>query len=182
MSKQISDIASAMASFAARYGPAAIIPAVVKKINADDTVQVVLSSGLELDDVRMKSVVENGGKVLLVPKAESTVQIARIENSDDYVIVSVHEVSRILYVIETSTLDMDDRKYHYEVDKTVLDIDKNGYFISSQGESLRKVLEDLLAEITRMRFTTQNGPTIELINRLEFEKIKERVKKLLKDA
>ncbi|RAJ75536.1 hypothetical protein CLV59_109150 [Chitinophaga dinghuensis] len=167
MSKQINDIAQAMASFSSRFGPLTILPAKAGEFNEEDnTIKVLLDSGLEIPDARLKSVVKGGGKVILVPVKDSVVQIARIENSDEFIVVAVDEVSQVLYCI----------------DKTVMKMDSKGYLLKKDDETLRKIMDDLLDGIMNMRFTTQSGPTVNLVNRTTFEQIKNRVEKLLKDA
>jgi hypothetical protein len=166
MSKQINDIGDALAVFAAKYGPVVIQPATVLKINNDDTIQVQLSNGFIIEDVRLKSVIKDGNKVILSPKESSIVQIARIDTNDDYVVISVEEVTKVLY----------------QIDHTTFDVDRNGYLLKCENETLRKLLDDLLDAIMNMRFTTQSGPTVNLVNLMTFQQIKNRVKNLLKDA
>jgi hypothetical protein len=99
MSLTTEQIKQQLAAFAARYGPSVIIPATVTAINNDDTVSVEFSDGSTIDDVRLKSVVSDGGKFVLVPKIDSVILVARIENSTEYVVISVHEVTEIKHVI-----------------------------------------------------------------------------------
>lgn len=52
--------------------------------------------------------------------------------------------------------------------------------ISNDEEDLMKLIGDLIEEIRKMKFTTNNGPTIKLINSPAFGNIKTRFNKLLK--
>jgi hypothetical protein len=61
MDRTTQDIKDQLSRIAAEFGPAALIPATVTLINTDDTISVKLATGLELDDVRLKSVCERGG-------------------------------------------------------------------------------------------------------------------------
>ncbi|RBL88531.1 hypothetical protein [Chitinophaga flava] len=166
MSKEIHDIAAAMASFASKYGPETIFQGIVQSVDdKEDTVAVELLDGYKIPDVRLKSVIKDGGKILLVPKTGSNVLLARIDGTDDYVVLTVHEVSRVLYKIGNTTMNVDDK----------------GYLFKRENETLRKLFDDLLDAILQMRFTTQSGPTINLVNATTFQQIKNRVKNLLKD-
>jgi exosome complex RNA-binding protein Csl4 len=89
--------------FSEQFGPAAIVMATVTAVNDDDTVAVIFSDGSTVDDVRLKAIVKAGNKVLLIPAAGSIVLVGRIRNSDEYVIVSVSEISEIQTVIGTVT-------------------------------------------------------------------------------
>lgn len=166
MSKQINDIGDALAVFAAKYGPVVIQPATVLSVNDDDTIKAKLTNGFIIEDVRLKSVIKEGNKVILLPKIASIVQIARIDTNDDYVVIAVTEVTKVLY----------------QIDNTIFDVDQNGYLLKCENETLRKLLDDLLDAIMNMRFTTQSGPTVNLVNLMAFQQIKDRVKNLLKDA
>jgi hypothetical protein len=53
------------------------------------------------------------------------------------------------------------------------------FTISSAQESLLTVLQDLIAEIKAMRFTTNQGPTIQLLNSPAFDALAQRLPNLL---
>lgn len=167
MSRQLNDISNALALFASQYGPPAIIPATV--ISVDEKKAVIsarLIEGSEVIDIRLRSLINDGGSILLVPKEGSLVLLGSINNSNNYVVISIHEVTRIIYKTGKATFDMND----------------SGHLIQREQETLRKLLEDLLDEILRMRFTTQSGPTVSLVNQPAFEQIKNRIKNLLRNA
>lgn len=52
--------------------------------------------------------------------------------------------------------------------------------IQNEEESLKELMEELLEEIGKMKFTTNAGPTIKLLNKPMFDSIKDRFNKLLK--
>lgn len=106
MGKENEDIKNELAKFAGKYAPAAIISAVVQSINADDTIVVVTGSGLEIDDARLKSVVKDGNKFILVPKVQSTVLIGRIEESEEWSVLMVEEIDKFLLKIGTVSVDV----------------------------------------------------------------------------
>lgn len=57
---------------------------------------------------------------------------------------------------------------------------QDGFLLKKQNETLYKLMADLLQEIQRMKFTTNAGPTVNLVNRLKFKQIENRFKDFLK--
>ena len=57
---------------------------------------------------------------------------------------------------------------------------QDGFLLKKESETLYKLMADLLQEIQRMKFTTNVGPTVSLINRLKFKQIENRFKDFLK--
>lgn len=55
------------------------------------------------------------------------------------------------------------------------------YTIRTEQESLKEVLSDFLDAIGRMVFTTNNGPTTQLVNAPEFTSLKQRLDLLFLD-
>lgn len=58
------DIKNELNKHASRFGPKSILPAKVVAVNSDDTIKVVFSNDVEIDDCRLKAVVKGGNKVL----------------------------------------------------------------------------------------------------------------------
>jgi hypothetical protein len=67
----------------------------------------------------------------------------------------------------------------YTQGDTQLTVDANGYDVRRGGESLFAILDDLVAAILNMKFTTNMGPTIALVNAPEFQNIQNRIPSLL---
>lgn len=135
----------------------------VDKVNG---VCVVSDGSLEYDDVQLSATVEEGGKrFFLFPKVGS------------YVLVSpINEDIHRLYVEFFSEIEDFDLK----IGETELQIDDDGFLLKKENETLKKIMVDLLQEIQRMKFTTNTGSTINLINQPKFLSIENRVKNLLK--
>ncbi|WPC14606.1 hypothetical protein LEQ04_08430 [Riemerella anatipestifer] len=53
--------------------------------------------------------------------------------------------------------------------------------LRKDNETLAKLMRDLLVEIKKMKFTTNAGPTIKLINKPQFTAIENRFNNFLKD-
>jgi hypothetical protein len=103
MSKVEDDIKNELGKYAEQFAPASIITAVVKSINSDETIIVTTGSGLEIDDVRLRSVVRAAAtKIVITPADNSTVLIGKIENSDEYVVVAVDEVAKVEVVFSAT--------------------------------------------------------------------------------
>src|SRR6266542_73413 len=113
--------------FTSKYGPAAIVPATVIEVNDDDTVHVQFSDDSEIDDVRLKSVVKDDNKFLLIPKVNSIVQVGRIENSDEYLVIAVEEITEVKMIIDTVSVS----------------VDNSGFLFQKGTETMKKLIDDL---------------------------------------
>jgi hypothetical protein len=155
MSKQQSQLIEGLRNLSKEK--ATIIPAqVLKSDKAKGTIEVVTFEGLKIPNVRLRSVIEEDDKGLLIfPAEKSSVLIARINKSDNYIVVSIQEPEMI-----TCTIG---EKY--------LELDKDGLEVSAGNDSLKKCLDDLLDEII-----TIYAP----MNKAAFTAIKDRLAKLLK--
>ena len=89
--------------FSGKHGPVIIEQGTVTAVNDDDTIAIELSSGATDDEVRLKSVVKDGGKVILVPLVGSVVLVGLIGNSKQRVVLVVDEISEVLYIIDGVT-------------------------------------------------------------------------------
>ena len=72
-------------------------------------------------------------------------------------------------------------KYFLKIGNVEFKIDGTGFMLKKENENLKKLMHDLLAEIKLMVFTTNNGPTIRLINAAAFTELQTRFNDLLKD-
>jgi hypothetical protein len=68
---------------------------------------------------------------------------------------------------------------HLIVGKSEFKIDE-GFLLKKQNETLAKLMSDLLKEIQNMKFTTNTGSTILLVNKPQFLSIENRFKDFLK--
>ncbi|SFO33179.1 hypothetical protein SAMN05428949_4978 [Chitinophaga sp. YR627] len=136
---------------------ATIIPAQVETSDkAKGTIDVITFEGLKIPDVRLRSIIEEDEKgVLTFPAEKTSVLIARINKSDNYVVVSIQEPEMI----------------KCKVGEKYLELDKDGLQVSAGDDTLKKCLDDLLDEII-----TIYAP----MNKAAFTAIKDRLAKLLK--
>lgn len=143
------DIKEELSKFSAQFGPTVIVPGDVKNIGEDDTVSVELDNGV-VETARLKSVLKDGNKFIVVPKENSRVQIAKIENRDVYIVIAVEEINRIYGKIGTVEIEITE-------DKIIL---KKG------DDSFAKIISDFMDEVNKivvMYGTTPNVAAITAI-------------------
>ena len=143
-------------------------PAKVVSVDKTEGTCVVDAEGLELTDVALSATVEENAKRCYVfPKIGS------------YVLVSpVNEDIHRLYVEFFSEVEEVD----FNTEKSRLRINDEGFLLKKENETLKKLMVDLLQEIQNMKFTTNTGSTILLVNKPQFEVIENRFKDFLKDS
>lgn len=133
-----------------------IIPAIVESVDeTEGTVVAKTATGLKIADVRLRSVIGDNDGVLIFPQKGSSVLMARIQQSNYFVVISMEKVAKIQYFVEDKFFELN----------------KDGLEISAGDESLKKCLDDLLDEII-----TIYAP----MNKAAFADIKQRLATILK--
>lgn len=164
MNEVVNDIKDQLGQFSSKYGPKVLRTATVTAINNNDTVAIQLPNGREVDDARLRAVVASGNKVVLVPKINSTVIVGMLENSDEFVVLGVSEVTGLKCVIDTVTVE----------------VDNTGVLIQRGTDSLKKVLQDLITAINALTVPTAVGPSGTPINATSFTSISTRINQFIK--
>lgn len=83
----------------------------------------------------------------------------------------------IAVVVNTSGLE----QIQMKIQGTEFQIDEQGFLLKKENETLKKLMKDLIKAIKKMKFTTNMGPTIKLINESEFTALEKRFNQFLKD-
>ncbi len=73
------------------------------------------------------------------------------------------------------------KQFKIKVEGVEFQFDKNGFLLKKENETLKKLMADLIKAIKAMKFTTNQGPTIKLINIADFIALEKRFNNLLKD-
>jgi len=116
----------------------------------------------EIYNVRLQAESETGGLVLF-PKVGSMVLVVFI-NKNNAAVINTSEIEKLSLVISSCT---------FEVDNT-------GFLLKKENETLKKLMADLITAIKALKFTTNNGPTINLINIADFTALETRFNQFLK--
>jgi hypothetical protein len=83
-----------------RFGPAQVLPVKVISVNGTElTAAVEFSDGSNMDDVRLKAVIKEGDHYVMLPVVGSYALVARIENTDEYLLLAADEVSDVVAVM-----------------------------------------------------------------------------------
>ena len=135
----------------------------VKEVDWDEKTMVAL--GID-DELEYYDVLLGLGSVDVKPKVGSNCLIGFINNSETLpFLIMADEVEEIDVKSEHCQLKVND-----------------GFLLKKQNETLKKLMVDLLQEIQKMKFTTNTGSTIKLVNQPEFLSIENRFKDFLKDS
>ena len=160
----IEDIRQKLGDLAGSSGPAVSNIAKVKSVDENGAVCVLEDEdGQEIPEVRLRPVLTGKKSFLQIPKIGSLVLAVRIEDDDDWMIIDCDEVDKFLWVTDTTKIELTDKVH-----------------ISANNKNMAELIDKLFEAILKMRFTTNAGPTIRLINRPEFESLKNEFKELLK--
>lgn len=142
-------------------------PAQVVSMDKDKGTCVVNDGDIDYTDVQLSATIEDNGKrFFLFPKVGSFVLVSPI-NED------IHR----LYVEFFSEVE----ELNFETEKSQIKINDEGFLLKKENETLAKLMSDLLKEIQKMKFTTNTGSTIKLVNQSQFKAIEKRFNNLLKD-
>lgn len=149
-------------------------PAVVVSVDKEKGTCVIDSDGLELPDVQLSAIIDgNDKKFYLFPKVGSSVLVSPI-NED------LHR----LYVEEYSEIESLDLK----IELVRFQVDKDGFLLQKQNETLKQLMTDLIGAIKAMSFVVtttgtaaaQSGSTTTLNNTAQFEAVETRFNQFLK--
>ncbi len=135
----------------------------VKEVDWDEKTMVAL--GID-DELEYYDVLLGLGSVDVKPKVGSNCLIGFINNSET--------LPFLIMADEVEEIDVN-------VDKCQFNIN-DGFLLKKQNETLAKLMSDLLKEIQKMKFTTNTGSTILLVNKTQFLSIENRFKDFLKDS
>ncbi|UWY28798.1 hypothetical protein N4T20_02485 [Flavobacterium sp. TR2] len=116
----------------------------------------------EIYNVRLQAESETGGLVLF-PKVGSMVLVVFI-NKNNAAVVNTSEIEKLSLVIESCKFEAD----------------SSGFLLQKENETLKKLMADLIKAIKALKFTTNNGPTINLINIEDFIELETRFNGFLK--
>ena len=140
----------------------------VVSVDKNEGAGVVSNGEIEFTDVALSATVEDDGKRFYIfPKVGSFVLVSPIAED-------IHR----LYVEFFSEVESIDLK----IEGGQMQIDNSGFLLKKENETLKKLMVDLLEAIEKMKFTTNQGPTLKLINKQSFTDIKNRFKTFLKDS
>jgi hypothetical protein len=154
MSRQTAELINAFRKLA--HTETVIIPGIVQAVDEEKgTLIVQTAEGLKIEDVRLRSVIGDNDGVMVFPQKGSSVLMARINNSNNFVVISIEKVDKVKYFLSGKYLEMD----------------KDGLQVSAGDDTLKKCIDDLLDEII-----TIYAP----MNKAAFTDIKQRLAKILK--
>lgn len=142
-------------------------PGEVVSVDKDKGTCVVLADGLEYQNVQLSSIIDGSAeKFYLFPKVGSSVLMSPI--NEDVHRMYVESYSQL----ESLDLTIGGMRFQADVD---------GFLFKKEDETLRALMQDLITAIKAMKFTTNNGPTINLINLPDFVAVEDRFNQFLKD-
>jgi hypothetical protein len=73
------------------------------------------------------------------------------------------------------------KQFRVKIKGVEFQMDKEGFLLKKESETLKALMTDLIKEIRMMKFTTNTGSTIQLINEPQLLTIEKRFAKFLKD-
>jgi len=141
MDKETADIRDGFIKMAAQDGPTVTELATVKAINNDDTIVVEIFNGLEIDDVRLKSVIKDGNKIILEPSLNSEVLITNIDNGGEYVVLAVESIARMYVKIGALEFELKDK-----------------FSVKSGAASLKDILQNIIEAVQQIVVIYGNNP------------------------
>ena len=140
----------------------------VTEVDKENGTCTVKDDDIEYYNVQLSSIIDGSKKQMFIyPVIGSSVLVSPIEEKLEWLYVEVYsEVEQVDWNIESV-------KFNF---------DKNGFLLKKENETLAKLMSDLLKEIQKMKFTTNTGSTILLVNKPQFLSIENRFKDFLKDS
>lgn len=117
------------------------------------------------DDLPYYDILLGLESLIVKPKKDTTCLIGLIEND-----------ATKPFLIWANEIE----SYEIKVENTEFKM-QEGFLLKKENETLAKLMSDLLQEIQKMKFTTNTGSTIKLVNQPQFKEIEKRFNNLLKE-
>lgn len=134
-----------------------------KVISVDWEQRTCDAKGID-DDLEFYDILIGAGSIDVKPKVGTLILIGVINNKETTtVLLSAEEIDKVEIKAGNCELTVD-----------------NGFLLKKENETLKKLMVDLLKEIQKMKFTTNTGSTIILVNQPQFSSIEQRFKDFLK--
>lgn len=153
----------ALAGLAKSQAPAVSNIARVKSVNESEATCVLIDEDdQEFLDVRLKPVLSDNKSFLQIPKIGTFVLAVRVEDDDDWMVISCDEVDKFLWMVGDTKVELTDK-----------------ILLEANSQNLLNLMERLFTVVER-GYKTNSGATIQLILNTEFSSIKNDFKKLLK--
>lgn len=145
-----------------------IISAVVIGVDEDATTMEVRTSFFEDADaetitVTLNAVSNNSNGYILYPAINSNVIIGNVDGPGEYTLIRASDITKAVVKIGDQVFTMDGNKYG----------------LVKGSESMKQLLDDLVAAIKAITVTTGTGPSGTPINALTFDNIKNRIDNFL---
>lgn len=157
-------IREAIRRLGSEVGPLHTLLAQVESVDEAALTCTLIDDDVEIFDVRLSPVLNGNQSVIIFPKINSWVIAIRIEHDEDWMIMAADEIE----------------KYRITIGTQIIEMDGTQVMIKNNNDDLKTLMNDLLNAIINMKFTTNTGVTIELINALDFENIQTRFNAFLK--
>lgn len=161
MSQELDELKQTLSELMKKSIPVQTVWVEVDEVNWEDRTMTAI--GVD-DEVLYFNILLGLGSYDVKPKKGSSCLIGTIDNNDT--------TPFLIMASEVEEID-------FNVDNCQLNI-SNGFLLKKQNETLKKLMIDLLQEIQKMKFTTNTGSTIKLVNKPQFEEIEIRFKDFLK--
>lgn len=144
----------------------------VESVGEFDCEVIPVDSEATLPMVRMKAHLQGNGGIIIKPKVGSFVIVSFTRPADAFIAMCDE--------IDSIQAKLFDHTILINKDGMLVDMSSGLYEIKNNQESLKKLLSDLIKEITMITVTTGTGPSGVPINIAQLKQIGERVLKLLK--
>ena len=138
----------------------------VTEVDKENGTCTVKDDDIEYYNVQLSAIIDGSKKQMFIyPVIGSSVLVSPIEEKLEWLYVEVYS--------EVEQVD-------WNIENVKFNFDKNGFLLKKQNETLAKLMSDLLKEIQKMKFTTNTGSTILMVNKPQFLAIENRFKDFLK--
>lgn len=136
------EIRQALGQFAARYGPTATLLAEVSAVDSATFTCTLDDDGLLYEGVRLRPVLDGKESLTLVPKVGSWALAVRLEDSEEWMLISAGEFDKVVTKVGT----------------TVLEQDASGFLIKKGNDSIKQLFQLVIDSIKPIMVLYGNNP------------------------
>lgn len=114
----------------------------VKSVDANEKTCVIDDDGFEIPEVRLRPVLDNKESVTIYPKVGAWALAVRLEDTDEWMLISAGEVD----------------KYQIKLNDLVFEMDGEKFLIEKQGANLMEIIKSICEACLKIVVIQGNNP------------------------
>ena len=147
---------------------------------AGNTITVQPSDdGEPIEGVRLNAIMGDANGLVLYPADNSNVVIGSIDGPGEWILLRASDLVKLTATISNVSMEIDDSNITFTNSGLIFNISDTLFKVSTGGDSLHNLLQDLIKDITLLTVSTGTGVSSTPVNTASFNTLITRLGNLL---